>query len=127
MTKLSALVLATALLAGCATVPPPAQQEALVSIGIASAIERTTDPTRTAKLVLEIATMPLSIDGVGPAVKARIGYAQLPASQQLAVDALLDELARQLAAALTVADQDATLNLWRRAAIIAAERFTHRG
>ena len=123
MKALYAVLLSMTLLVACATAPLPAQQEALASIGIASAIERTGDPSRTAKVVLEIATMPLSVDGVGAAVKARIGYASMPASQQLAIDAILEELDRQFAADLTAADRDATLALWRRAAISAAGRF----
>jgi len=121
--RLPAIILAFALTAGCATAPMPAQQESLASIGIASAIERTTDPAKTARLVMDIATMPLSVDGIGAAVKSRIGYAALPASQQLAIDAILEELNRQFADSLTTADKDATLALWRRAATAAALRF----
>jgi hypothetical protein len=121
--KLLSLALVTVLTAGCATTSMPEQQEALAGIGIASAIERTQDPERTARIVLEIATAPLAVDSVSPEIKARIGYTKLPASQQLAVDAVLAELNRQLATALTTADKDATLALWRRAAIAAASRF----
>lgn len=125
--KLLAVILSTALFAGCATAPLPAQQEALASVGIASAIEKTTDPAKTAALVVEIATMPLSVDGVAATVKAHVNYEKLKPSIQLAIDAILEELDRQFAADLTAADKDATLALWRRAAIAAAERFLPHG
>lgn len=117
----------SAMLFGCATAPMPAQQEALASVGIASAIERTTDPAKTARLVVEIATMPLTIENVASAVKERVGYYKLTPSIQLAIDAILEELDRQFTVALTTADKDATLALWRRAALAAAERFIPHG
>lgn len=121
--RLIVIALTAALIAGCATAPMPAQQEALASIAIAAAIERSSDPAKTAKIVLDIAAMPLSVEAVAPEVKARIGYAKLPASQQLAIDAILADLATQYNQALTTADKDATLALWRRAALAAATRF----
>lgn len=121
--RLLPIVLSVALFTGCATSTQPAQQEALASIGIASAIERTSDPAKTAALVIEIATMPLSVDGVANTVKARVQYDKLSPSLQLAIDAVMDELDRQFAADLTAADKDATLALWRRAAISAASLF----
>lgn len=127
MRLLLAIALTTLLFSGCATAPLPAQQEALASVGIASAIERTNDPSKTAALVIEIATMPLSVDGVASTVKAHVNYERLKPSIQLAIDALLDELDRQFAADLTTADKDATLALWRRAAIAAAERYLPHG
>ena len=127
MRLLLAIALSTTLFVGCATAPLPAQQEALASVGIASAIERTNDPAKTAALVIEIATMPLSVDGVANTVKAHVRYDKLKPSIQLAIDAILDELDRQFAADLTAADKDATLALWRRAAIAAAERFLPHG
>ena len=127
MRLLLAIALSTTLFVGCATAPLPAQQEALASVGIASAIERTNDPSKTAALVIEIATMPLSVDGVAATVKAHVRYDKLKPSIQLAIDAILDELDRQFAADLTTADKDATLALWRRAAIAAAERFLPHG
>lgn len=127
MKTLLAVALSMALVTGCATAPLPAQQEALASVGIASAIERTTDPAKTAAVVIEIATMPLSVDGVASTVKAHVRYDKLKPSIQLAIDAILDELDRQFAVALTTADKDATLALWRRAAIAAAERFLPHG
>ena len=127
MRLLLAAALSMTLIAGCATAPLPAQQEALASVGIASAIERTNDPSKTAALVIEIATMPLSVDGVASTVKAHVRYDKLKPSIQLAIDAILDELDRQFAADLTAADKDATLALWRRAAIAAAERYLPHG
>ena len=127
MRYLPAIALSTLLFTGCATAPLPAQQEAIASVGIASAIEKTTDPAKTAALVVEIATMPLSVDGVAATVKAHVNYAKLKPSIQLAIDAILEELDRQFAADLTAADKDATLALWRRAAIAAAERFLPHG
>lgn len=127
MRLLLAIALSTTLFVGCATAPLPAQQEALASVGIASAIERTNDPSKTAALVIEIATMPLSVDGVAATVKAHVNYERLKPSIQLAIDAILDELDRQFAADLTTADKDATLALWRRAAIAAAERYLPHG
>lgn len=126
MKRLLAIFLSAALF-GCATAPMPAQQEAIASVGIASAIERTTDPAKTARLVVEIATMPLTIENVASAVKERVGYYKLTPSIQLAIDAILEELDRQFSVALTTADKDATLALWRRAAIAAAERFLPHG
>ena len=127
MKTLFAMLLSAAMLFGCATAPLPAQQEAIASVGIASAIEKTSDPAKTAALVVEIATMPLSVDGVATTVKAHVNYAKLKPSIQLAIDALLEELDRQFATDLTTADKDATLALWRRAAIAAAERFLPHG
>ena len=127
MKTLLAVVLSVALVAGCATAPLPAQQEALASVGSARAIERTNDPSKTAALVIEIATMPLSVDGVATTVKAHVRSDKLKPSIQLAIDAILDELDRQFAADLTAADKDATLALWRRAAIAAAERYLPHG
>jgi len=126
MKRLLAIFLSAALF-GCATAPMPAQQKAITSVGIASAIERTTDPAKTARLVVEIATMPLTIENVASAVKERVGYYKLAPSIQLAIDSILEELDRQFTVALTTADKDATLALWRRAAIAAAERFLPHG
>ena len=123
MKTLATLLLTAGLIAGCATAPLPAQQESLATIGIAAAIEKTAHPAATARVVLEIAALPLSVDGIASEVKAHVGYARLPPSQQLAIDAILQELDRQFAADLTAADKDATLALWRRAAIAAASRF----
>lgn len=125
--KLMLAIVLSAALFGCATAPMPAQQEAIASVGIASAIERTTDPAKTARLVVEIATMPLTIENVASAVKERVGYYKLTPSIQLAIESILEELDRQFAVALTTADKDATLALWRRAAIAAAERFLPHG
>ena len=127
MKTLATLVLTTTLLAGCATAPMPAQQESLATIGIAAAIEKSANPAATAKVVLELSVMPLSVDGLANEVKAHVGYNRLPPSQQLAIDAILQELDRQFAADLTAADKDLTLALWRRAAIAAAERFLPHG
>lgn len=121
--RLLPIILSVSLFTGCATSPQPAQQEAAAAIGIASAIERTSDPAKTAALIIEIATMPMSVDGVANTVKARVRYDKLQPSTQLAIDAVLDELDLQFAADLTAADKDATLDLWRRAAISAARRF----
>lgn len=119
---LSVLVLSLSLTA-CATTPNSSQYESIATIGIAAAIEQAGDPQATAKLVLEIAAMPLTVESLASQVKARIGYATLPVSQQVAIDAILGELDRQFADDLTMADKDATLALWRRAAISAASRF----
>ena len=126
MRTLSTLLLSLVLLSGCATTttgPNPAQYEALATFGITMAIEKSKDPVATAKLVQEMATAPSLAQGTSGVVKERIGYSKLPPSQQVAVDALLAELDRQVAAALTIEDRNATLELWRRAAGAAASKF----
>ena len=123
MKALIAFVLATALVTGCAATQQPAQQEALVSIAIAVAIEKSKDPAATARIVLQVANADVTADTIPDEVKARIGYNELHVSQQFAVEVVLDELNRQLAAGITAADKDETVAMWRRAAIAAASKF----
>jgi hypothetical protein len=126
MRLLHVAILSLALLSGCATTPTgpnPAQYEALATFGITMAIERSKDPIATAKLVRDLIAMPGIAQGTAGVVRERISYATLTPSQQVAVDALLTELDRQVSAAVTIEDRNATLDLWRRAASAAASKF----
>jgi hypothetical protein len=119
-TLIASLVLSIALIAGCATAPRPAQQELLLSLSIAAVIEKSKDPVAVSKIVLDIASMPLSVESLAAQIKPRIGYDKLTATQRMAVDALLEELDHQIGKRLTAVDKDATLAMWRRAAVKAA-------
>ena len=123
MKTMTAVIAVSALLFGC-TATLPVHQEALLSIGIAVAIEEAEDQNATVELVLKIASAPLSVSAFREEVEEITNYPALPPSQQLAIDAILAELDRQVAAGLTPEDRAAALALWQKAAILATSRFT---
>jgi hypothetical protein len=97
-------------------------QSAAVTVLVARAIERTSDPQASARAVLTFAEV--TAVGVDPAVidsavRAHLGYADRPASERVLIDAVAQALAADLAA-VSAEYVPATAERWRVAVATAA-------